>query len=149
VAATVGSLVGAYLLFGQRDLARGHRFVERHGSAIVLFGRFVPRLRSIVSVPAGLARMPLGRLHGAHRRRRRGLERAVIGAGHRLGEDDALVEGWVSPVSTVVVGLVALALVWLALRRRREQVEEPQKAEETEQVGRPQDSSRQERQSAA
>lgn len=145
-AATIGSLVGAFLLyglgrkvsyarleelagrrwfilFGQRDLARGHRFFERHGSAIVFFGRFVPLVRSIVSVPAGLDRMPLGRftlLTAAGS----GMWNALfIWAGYRLGEDYALVEGWISPVSKVVVVLVVLGLVWLALRRRREQAD--------------------------
>lgn len=143
VAATIGSLVGAYLLyglgrtvsyerleelagrrwfilFGQRDLARGHRFFERHGSAIVFFGRFIPLVRSIVSVPAGLERMPLPRftlLTAAGSGVWNGL---FIWAGYRLGENYAVVERWVAPVSTVVVVLVVLGVVWLAVRRRRE-----------------------------
>jgi membrane protein DedA with SNARE-associated domain len=143
VAATIGSLLGAYLLyglgrtvsyerlehlagrrwfilFGQRDLARGHRFFERHGSAIVFFGRFIPFVRSIVSVPAGLERMPLGRfslLTAAGS----GLWNAVfIWVGHRLGADYALVEEYVAPVSTLVLALVVLGLGWLVVRRRRE-----------------------------
>lgn len=145
VAATVGSLVGAYILyglgrkvsyerlehlagrrwfvlFGRRDLARGHRFFERHGSAIVFFGRFVPLVRSIVSVPAGLDRMPLGRFTLLTAAGSGVWNALFIWAGYRLGEDYEVVEGWISPVSKVVVALVVLAVVWLAVRRRREQV---------------------------
>jgi membrane protein DedA with SNARE-associated domain len=144
VAATIGSLLGAYLLyglgrkvsyerledlagrrwfilFGQRDLARGHRFFERHGSAIVFFGRFVPLVRSIVSVPAGLERMPLGRFTLLTAAGSGVWNALFIVLGYRLGQDYTVVERWISPLSKVVVALVALALVWLAVRRRREQ----------------------------
>ena len=144
VAATMGSLLGAYLLyglgrkvsyerlehlagrrwfilFGQRDLARGHRFFERHGSAIVFFGRFIPLVRSIVSVPAGLERMPLGRFTLLTAAGSGVWNALFIAAGYRLGQDYTVVEGWISPVSKVVVALVALGLVWLAVRRWREQ----------------------------
>ncbi|GAA4396478.1 hypothetical protein GCM10023168_00390 [Fodinibacter luteus] len=144
VAATIGSLVGAYVLyglgrtvsyerleelagrrwfvlFGQRDLARGHRFFERHGTAIVFFGRFVPLVRSIVSVPAGLERMPLARFTLLTAAGSGVWNALFIWVGYRLGADYAVVERWVSPVSKVVVALVVLGLLWLALRRRREQ----------------------------
>ena len=146
VAATIGSLVGAYILyglgrtvsyerleelagrrwfilFGQRDLARGHRFFERHGSAIVLVGRFIPLVRSVVSVPAGLDRMPLGRFTVLTAAGSGVWNALFIWAGYRLGEDYATVEGWISPVSKGVVVLVVLGLVGLALRRRREQAQ--------------------------
>jgi membrane protein DedA with SNARE-associated domain len=40
---------------------RADRWFGRFGDAFVLFGRIVPVVRSFVSIPAGLARMPLGR----------------------------------------------------------------------------------------
>ena len=81
-AATVGAILGAYVLyavgaligygkvhelagrrwfvlFGQADLACGERLFSEHGSKVVLLGRFVPFVRSVVSVPAGFTRMPL------------------------------------------------------------------------------------------
>lgn len=45
----------------ERRLARAERWFERWGEAVVLFGRMVTGARSVVSVPAGLARMPLPR----------------------------------------------------------------------------------------
>ena len=75
-AATVGAVLGAYVLyavgaligydkvhelagkrwfvlFGQADLARGERLFSKHGSKVVLLGRFIPFVRSVASVPAG------------------------------------------------------------------------------------------------
>ncbi|HMO10729.1 MAG TPA: DedA family protein, partial [Actinotalea sp.] len=81
VAATTGATVGAWILYGTaawvgeerlrrlisrrwfilattKDLDRGLRFFERHGAVVVALGRCVPGLRSAVSLPAGLVRMP-------------------------------------------------------------------------------------------
>jgi membrane protein DedA with SNARE-associated domain len=142
VAATIGALVGAYILygvgaligydrlqvlaekrwfilFGAADLARGERFFERHGTKIVLFGRFIPLVRSIVSVPAGATRMPLAlftilTVVGA------GIWNAVfIAIGYQLGSRWERVEGWLEPIGYAVVALLALWLVWLAIRKLR------------------------------
>ncbi|MFG2056934.1 DedA family protein [Micromonospora sp. NPDC048930] len=82
VAATAGSLLGALVLYwlgaalgeerlkrwldriplvDREDLAKADRWFERYGSWAVLVGRMVPVVRSLVSVPAGAERMPLGR----------------------------------------------------------------------------------------
>jgi membrane protein DedA with SNARE-associated domain len=72
----VGSLVGYGIgYFGRVDLLERHRlfhvsserlaqtegWFERYGSATVFFSRMLPLVRTFVSVPAGVARMPLGR----------------------------------------------------------------------------------------
>jgi membrane protein DedA with SNARE-associated domain len=80
-AATVGALAGAVLLYwlgrglGEErlrrwldriplvdatDLDKADRWFERHEKAAVLFGRCAPVVRSLVSIPAGANRMPLG-----------------------------------------------------------------------------------------
>jgi membrane protein DedA with SNARE-associated domain len=145
IAATAGALVGALILyglgawfgydrldelagkrwfvfFGQKDLDRGKRFFDRHGDAIVLFGRCVPLVRSIVSVPAGIDRMRLGRfvvltIVGS------GVWNAIfMGAGWALGDRWERVEGWIQPLSYGVVVVLAAAVAWLTRRtvqRRR------------------------------
>jgi membrane protein DedA with SNARE-associated domain len=80
-AATLGGLVGtwgAYAIgaYGGRpllnrfgrivridpaDLDRADAFFARHGGKIVFWSRFIPLLRTAISFPAGIARMPLGR----------------------------------------------------------------------------------------
>src|ERR671923_2561865 len=44
-----------------RHLAWADRWVTRHGSATVFFTRMLPIIRTFISLPAGAARMPLGR----------------------------------------------------------------------------------------
>lgn len=109
-----------FFLFGVRDLERGMRFFEGHGGAVVLVGRFIPFIRSIVSVPAGLDAMPLPRFL-ALTALGSGIWNAVfIAIGYRLGAEYEVVERYVGPVSKGVVAVLALALVWLVVRRLRE-----------------------------
>lgn len=84
IAATIGSVVGAWVLYGlsaaigpdrlhrfivrygrwvgvkERDLIRAEDWFDRRASTAVLVGRCVPLIRSVVSVPAGFRRMPIG-----------------------------------------------------------------------------------------
>lgn len=50
---------GHWLLLSRSELERARRWFERHAVAAVFFGRLVPGVRSLVSLPAGMYRMPL------------------------------------------------------------------------------------------
>lgn len=145
LAATAGALVGAVILyglgawfgyerldelagkrwfvfFGQKDLHRGKRFFDRHGDKIVLLGRCVPLVRSIVSVPAGIDRMPLGRFLALSAAGSAVWNALFIGAGWVLGDRWERVEGWIQPVSYAVVAALlvfGLWLMWRTVQRRR------------------------------
>lgn len=142
LAATIGSLAGAmalygvgalvgeerlrelsrarwFVLFGEKDFDRGDRFFERYGGAIVFFGRFVPLVRSIVSVPAGLERMAIPRFVLLTFLGSGIWNAAFLGAGWFAGDNWDDVEHVVGPASYVVVALLAAAVVWLVVRKLR------------------------------
>jgi membrane protein DedA with SNARE-associated domain len=50
---------GKYFLVRQHDIVRTEAFFAKHGKATILIGRFLPVIRHVISVPAGIARMPL------------------------------------------------------------------------------------------
>ena len=61
---------GKYLLLDTDDLAATDRFFQRRGSVTILVSRFIPIVRHLISIPAGMGSMklvPVLRLHG-HRR---------------------------------------------------------------------------------
>jgi membrane protein DedA with SNARE-associated domain len=64
VASRVGRWVfvryGRWVLVSERSLERSERFFARHGPIAVFVSRLFPVLRHLVSIPAGIARMPLG-----------------------------------------------------------------------------------------
>jgi membrane protein DedA with SNARE-associated domain len=65
LAATVGEPVlrryGKYVLMSPAALDRSEAFFKRHGEISTLLGRLLPVVRHLISIPAGMCRMPLGR----------------------------------------------------------------------------------------
>ena len=105
------------------QLDRGDHWFDRRGPLIVLFGRLIPGVRSLVSVPAGLSEMPRGQFLALTAAGSALWNAALIGAGWALGENYDEVETIIGPLSRVIVVLLALgivgALVWHLRRRRR------------------------------
>ncbi len=52
---------GRYVFISRRDLELSERLFRRYGSPIIFFSRLMPVVRTFISLPAGLARMPLPR----------------------------------------------------------------------------------------
>jgi membrane protein DedA with SNARE-associated domain len=52
---------GAWFLLSEADLDKTLGAFTRHGELIVLGGRVIPIIRSLISLPAGMNRMPMGR----------------------------------------------------------------------------------------
>ena len=142
-AATVGGVAGALLLYwlgawlgyerlhrlagrrwfflaSQRDVDRGCELFRRYGSWIVAAARCVPVLRSVVSLPAGMMRMPLVKF-SALTSLGTGVWNAVfIAAGWFLAEKWHRVEAYMGPAALVVVGAIVVGLGILAWRRHRQ-----------------------------
>lgn len=140
VAATAGALLGALILYAlgawvgserlhalagqrwfvvlsQKDYERGERFFERHGGKIVLLGRCVPLVRSVVSVPAGVARMPLARFCLYTVAGSAVWNALFLGVGYQLGQNYDRVERWVAPVTYTVVAASVVWIGWLTWRK--------------------------------
>ena len=76
-------------------------------------------MRSIVSVPAGVERMPLLRFSLLTAAGSAVWNAVFVAAGYELGDRWEDVEGWIQPVSYVVVLLLLAGLGWLTLRKLR------------------------------
>ena len=140
VASTVGSLVGAVVLeeaaryggrpFAERFVRFAHidpgklddaeRWFVRRGWMMVLFGRCVPGVRSLVALPAGVLRMPRGEYIVLTLIGSTVWNALLIGAGYVLGAQWERVSDTIGPLATPILILVALALLatWLWRRRR-------------------------------
>lgn len=53
--------MGRYVLVSERSLERSERFFAAHGEISTFVARMLPVIRHLISLPAGLARMPLPR----------------------------------------------------------------------------------------
>ena len=138
---TLGSLVGAVVLYAlgakvgeerlraaarriplvrESDLDRVDAWFDRHGGKAVFFGRMVPGVRSLISVPAGVGRMPLPRFLLLTLAGSLVWNSLLIAAGYLLGARWEVVETGVGRFQEVVVVVAVLAVVVVVVRRVRE-----------------------------
>lgn len=99
------------------DVDRTEEWFARHGRATVFFGRMVPIFRSLISIPAGVERMPLPGFLLLTAAGSLIWNSALIVAGYALGANYHLVDQYVGIVSKVVIGLVVVAVGWFVVSR--------------------------------
>ena len=109
---------GRWLTLSPEDVDRSKKWFESHGRATVLFCRLIPGIRSLISIPAGLARMPLVPF----------LVYTTVGAaiwsttlaylGYFLGSNFSQVSRYLDPVAWVVIGILAIIYVYRVVRHR-------------------------------
>jgi membrane protein DedA with SNARE-associated domain len=110
---------GSKLHIKPSHLAWADRWFERYGDATVFFSRMLPIIRTFISLPAGVARMPFWRFTVLTTL---GCIPWIFGLtfiGQQVG---ARWEDWrdqLHYVDYAVAALIVLGLVWLVVRRRR------------------------------
>lgn len=136
--ATLGSLVGAWALYGiarlfgrertravfewlplvkMSDVDSTEEWFHKHNQSTVFFGRMLPIFRSLISLPAGVIKMSFPLFTVLTVAGSAIWNTALIGAGYFLGENWHVVEEYVGVFSKVVLVLALVALVaWVAHR---------------------------------
>lgn len=141
VAATVGSVVGAVILYwagaalGRErmrrladrvplmdadDVDRAQGWFDRHGRSAVLIGRMVPGVRSLISIPAGVARMPLPAFLTYTTLGSATYNAVLVVLGHQLGSRWTDVERYSDPINYTVYALIGLGVALVVVRRLRQ-----------------------------
>ncbi len=100
------------------EVEHGEQLFARHGSIIVLLGRMIPTLRSLISIPAGLFGMSLRRFLVFSTIGSAVWSGALAGAGYVLGSQIDDVEKWLGPISTLVIAAIVVTYVWRLVRWR-------------------------------
>lgn len=102
---------GRWLTVSPRDVEKADDWFDKHGHKAVLFGRLVPGVRTLISLPAGLSEMSFKRFLLFSTIGSGTWTGALAMAGYALGERSESVTRWIGPVSTVVlVGILAYYL---------------------------------------
>lgn len=113
---------GKMCLLNQEKVERSERYFDSHGVAATLTGRFVPVIRHLISIPAGLARMNYWKF----------LLFTTIGAGgwhsvlallgwylHAIvpaDQLDARISEYAEYIKLVILGLIGLAIIWFSFK---------------------------------
>ncbi|MBK5223550.1 MAG: DedA family protein [Acidimicrobiia bacterium] len=136
LAATVGSLVGAWTLYlvsaaigpvrlhaltarygkwlgvSAHDLDRAEDWFDEHSSVAVLVCRCVPLIRSLVSVPAGFRRMSPVKFTLYTAAGSLVWNLALVGAGYKLGDNWERVGDYVGVLQYVVIAVILAVVGW-------------------------------------
>ena len=110
---------GRWLTINWRDIERAHRWFERHGFALVLLGRLIPTIRSVISIPAGLLSMRLKTFLIWSTAGTAAWTAALATAGWGLGKAFRDVEKVLGPLSTAIILLIVVAYIWRQLTWRK------------------------------
>jgi len=138
---TAGSVVGAFLLYGigawlglgrlraiaarvpllhVEDIDRTVAWFSRHGGKAVFFGRMIPIFRSLISIPAGLVRMPLWRFGLLTLAGSAVWNTVFVLAGFFLGESWHVVETYADILQYVVIVGTVAGVGWFLVTRVRQ-----------------------------
>ena len=137
---TAGSVIGALLLYGlgvwlglgrlraiaakvpllhPEDIDRTVAWFGRHGGKAVFFGRMIPIFRSLISIPAGITRMPVWRFTLLTAAGSLLWNSIFVLSGYFLGESWHIVERYADLLQYVVIGVTVLAVGWFLVMRIR------------------------------
>jgi membrane protein DedA with SNARE-associated domain len=111
---------GKWITVSSKDIDKVKRWFDRYGNNAVLFGRLVPGIRTLISLPAGLNEMPVVPflIYSTI-----GTTLWVIfltGAGYLLGNNYELVDEYLAPVSKGVLVLLLVAFaVWIFRKKQQ------------------------------
>jgi membrane protein DedA with SNARE-associated domain len=104
---------GRWIALTSDEIDRGRHLFEKKGALVLVFGRLVPALRTVVALPAGLARMGVVPF----------MLWTVLGsviwtalltlAGYLLESQYERIEKWMNPVST---GIFVIIAIWYVVR---------------------------------
>lgn len=140
VAATIGAVLGALVLYGlgavfgeerarrwltalplveETDFDTASAWFRRHGPPVVFFGRFIPIVRSLVSLPAGAQHMRLLPFLTLTAAGSAIWNTALVGAGYLLGTQYERIEDYLQYLDYVIYAAIIAVVAWFVLTKLR------------------------------
>lgn len=111
---------GRYILVKPHDVERADLWFGRYGASAVFFSRLLPVLRTFISLPAGITRMPLGRFSALTLAGCLPWSFALTYAGYELGRHWQSILRYTEPFTFATAALLFLAVgMWYFRRLRR------------------------------
>jgi membrane protein DedA with SNARE-associated domain len=109
---------GRWFTLSGKDVVRANEGFTRHCGKAVLIGRLVPAVRTLISIPAGIAEMKLSRF----------LMFTLLGSliwnvtlvtlGYQLGQNYSKVAEYLDPITKGILGLIVLTYLYRVVRQR-------------------------------
>lgn len=114
---------GKFVLLDKDELEWTQRWFLRHGSITILISRFIPVIRHLISIPAGLARMDLKRFILFTAVGATAWNSFLLWVGIQLRERWQLVEQYSKPLDVIMVVLIVVAVGYYAYKHLKKKVQ--------------------------
>jgi membrane protein DedA with SNARE-associated domain len=111
---------GKWLTLSGKDIDRARHWFDRHGSAAVFFCRLIPGVRTLISLPAGFSKMNLF-VFLLYSMLGTGLWAGLLAyLGRILGQNYQLVDQYLGPATTIILGGIAAYFIYEIWKRKKE-----------------------------
>lgn len=110
---------GRWIGVTAEDVAKGEETMRRNGPFAVFVARFMPGIRTAISVPAGLIELPRPVFYVWTTLGTTIWTGGLATAGYVLGERFSVVERYAGPIGFAVMAMVLGLIVWQVLKARR------------------------------
>jgi membrane protein DedA with SNARE-associated domain len=109
---------GRWLTLCEPDVERAKKWFDRHGASAVFFCRLLPGIRSVISIPAGIAAMPIWKFVVFSTAGSAVWTALLTAAGFVLASNFRQAERYLDPVSWVLLGVILTIYVVRVSRRQ-------------------------------
>lgn len=110
---------GKYLFIKSPDVKKSLDWFEQYGHRIVFFGRMIPAVRSLISIPAGMSHMPFWKFMFFSSLGTIIWTTFLACVGFYFGENQALMQNIFSQVSHFIIIIVISIIIWILYRRHK------------------------------
>lgn len=111
------ALYGKYLRIQVADQEKALIWFNKHGHRIVFFGRMIPAVRSLISIPAGMSRMPFGKFMLYSTAGTVIWTSFLAYLGFHFSKNQALMTAIMQRISYLIVAIAILYIAWWALKK--------------------------------
>lgn len=103
---------GKYILLSEKHYKESEKYFQKHGSITTLVGRFIPAVRQLISIPAGIFHMNFWRFIFYTTLWAGTWNAILLAVWYIAGKNDALVKKLLSEVLLVVVIILWIIIIW-------------------------------------
>jgi len=107
---------GKYLFIQQKDVDKVFGAFDKYGKGVVFFGRLIPMIRTLISFPAGVAKMQFVRFSMYTLLGSLSWNILLTYAGYQLGDHWSVVSGWIEKYQNIILILIAVGLLLYIIR---------------------------------
>lgn len=108
---------GKYIYIGVTDLEKSLTWFEKYGHRIVFFGRMIPAVRSLISIPAGMSNMPFRKFMAYSAAGTIIWTTFLAYIGYHFGENPALMSAITQRIAYIILAFTMIYILYYLMKK--------------------------------